>query len=268
MHAIMPKYRYNRYRDLEIDVSRLGPWSTLREFEDIVRDEFRSWSSRLDSSFEKHTAVMWLNVPVEMSDVLAVLLTMEPKFIVHHANRYRFMLVCANRPQTAQIPSYGTHYVKVECIVVERNTNRVLAVRERLDTASKSVKFVTGSAEAGEFIADAAMREVLEETRVKATFFCLAGCGNRLRTRFDRDEIIVGCLLFADEGQHPSPDGSEVREAQWMDVTEFSNTCTPMSREWLNAASRCREECMHRKHTSDLFRGHPYTMDFFVSRER
>ena len=266
----MGKYRYNRYRDLEIDISRLD-FADRESFLAVIREEFHRWAARLTHSRERFSAVMWLNVPKAFSRVVPWLIDEHPFFQLHHANANRIMLVrphpSASGSRACQIPSYGTHYVKVECVVVEDGTGRVLMVRERIGGGdSDAVKCVSGSAEAGEYFADAAVREVREETGVVCRFVCLMGCGNRLRTRFDRDEITMGCLLFAPQGQAPRADGSEVMLAEWYDPGSVAETCTPMAREWLAAANACRMDYNQRIHTEDLFRGPPHFMDFFVPR--
>ena len=273
------KYRYNRYRDLEVDLSHLAsPSADPKHFAKLVGVEYDRWARRLDRSRERFTAVMWLSLPKSHAALLACLLEMPLRFSLHHANSARIMLVKTHPDSRgeAEVPSYGTHYVKVECVVVEDATNRVLMVRDRIcaeraksvgrHDSDSNLKIVSGSSETGEFFADAAEREVMEETGVRARFGCLIGCGNRLRTRFDRDEIIMGCLLRADKGQRPKADGGEVCEASWCDAAEAAERCTPMSREWLAAAHACRPDYAVRSHTDDLFRGKPHSMDFFVPR--
>ena len=120
----MPKYRYNRYRDLEIDVSRLQFADDRESFLHVIRQEFDKWAGRLNHSRERFTAVMWYNVPKEVSRVVPWLIDSDPAIRMHHANANRIMFV---RPHpsshgSAQIPSYGTHYVKVECVVLEEGT--------------------------------------------------------------------------------------------------------------------------------------------------
>ena len=263
----MTKYRYNRYRDLEIDISRLH-FRGQDEFMRAIRSEYGRWADELERSRERFSAVMWLNVPKELSRVVPWLIDGEPAFTLHHATANRIMLV---RPHPralgggAQIPSYGTHYVKVECVVVEDGTGNVLMVRERIGGAEHNpLKNVSGSAESGEFFADAAVREVLEETAIGCRFGCVIGVGNRTLTRFGRDEMIVGCLLFAPAGQTPVADGGEVSEALWCVPREVFQHCSQMAKEWLSAASNCTVSTFVRRHGPDIYRGSSYSMDFFM----
>lgn len=260
----MPQWRYNRYRDVEIDISKLV-FANETEFLQVIEQEHAKWYRKLKYPRIQDMAVMWLNVPKEYIRVVPWLMAMTPPFVMHHANSERIMLVRqANvRSRQCQIPSYGTHYVKVECVVIEETTGRILMVRERLGTESV-LKLVTGAAEAGEFVSTAAEREVWEEARVRCTTVGMVGCGNRIRTHFDRDEIIIGILLFAPVGQNPRGDGFEVREAMWCDVAVASVHCSQMSKEWIAAAAAA--PYTPKINTTDKFRGAPHTMDFFVPR--
>lgn len=279
------KYRYNRYRDLEIDLGCLGPASTEpREFAKTVGDEYDRWAHRLDRSRDRFTAVMWLSLPKSHARFLQCLVDEPLRFSLHHANNARIMLVKTHPDSVGktEVPSYGTHYVKVECVVVEDATQRVLMVRDRICATraeraaegapewakDSALKLVSGSSETGEFFADAAVREVMEETGIRARFGSLIGCGNRLKTRFDRDEVIMGCLMHAEAGQKPRADGSEVCDAMWCEASDAAERCTPMSREWIAAAYACKPDYAVRSHTDDLFRGRPHSMDFFVPRLR
>ena len=264
----MGKYRFNRYRDVELDIS-FFPFANKEEFDELIRAETAKWFNKLKYPRVEDMAVMWMSVPKDFSHVVPWLLEMKPPFVLHHANASRIMLVRQANPHSrhrGQIPAYGTHYVKVECVVVEEGTNRVLMVRERLGGESV-MKLVTGSTDAGEFISDSAEREVWEETRIKCRAVNLIGCANRVRTRFDRDEAVFGLLLFAPQGQVPRADGFEVREAGWFDMSVALEHCTAMSREWLNAAAACKGVNMQKTRVTDLFRGHPFFMDFFTMRQ-
>jgi 8-oxo-dGTP pyrophosphatase MutT (NUDIX family) len=261
----MGRYKYNRYRDVEIDVSRLA-FTNETEFVGLIQTEFSKWYDRLKYPRIQDTAVMWLSIPKDYARVVPWLLAFSPPFILHHANEHRIMMVRpANPSKRSQIPCYGSHYVKVEAVVVEENTGRVLIVQERIgsDTAVKSV---TGSCEAGEFVSTAAEREVWEETKIKSKAISLIGVSNRIHTRFDRDEVTFGILLFAPEGQVPQADGFEVRSAAWSDIKEASATCTPMSREWLAAASASKGIDMPKVVGKDIYRGQGYCCEWYTPR--
>jgi ADP-ribose pyrophosphatase YjhB (NUDIX family) len=134
------------------------------------------------------------------------------------------------------IPLDGTHYVRVECLVIEEGTGRVLMVAERVGAGVGVLKLVTGSVGKNEFVTEAAEREVLEEAGVRARFVGLLGIANRLRTRFEKDEMLVGVLMFAQAGQTPKADGSETERATWVAQDDAIKGASPMTVEWLMSA--------------------------------
>ena len=261
----MGKYRYNRYKDVEIDVSKLS-FDSDDDFVRVVSEEERKWHGRLRSQRDWQTAVMWLNIPIRYAGLVSVLVSLKHPFVVHHATRDHIMVVrkALQSSSFACVPSYGTHYVKVDCIVYEEGSGRVLMVYEKpyypLDPVA--VKLVTGSVNSGEFFADAAVREVWEETRVRSSFLGFIGCLNRLRTRFDRDEIAYGCILVAQKDQFPVADGMEVASACWITQQEAMASCTPAARNWFNLAASA-PQMMRKCSVDDPFR--PQKIDLFYA---
>jgi ADP-ribose pyrophosphatase YjhB (NUDIX family) len=258
----MPKYRYNRYRDCEIDAAHVE-YDTPEDFGRQMSEEFHEWSHRLQPSRDADTAVMWINVPSSKSELIKPLLSIG--FSIHHANAWRIMFVKPNRASRAKIPSYGTHYIKVDCVVIERETNNLLTVIERCDTAQKDgpPKLVTGAVDAGEFVADASEREVYEETGIRAKFDSVIACSNRRCTRFDRDEFVVCCLLYATRGQYPKADGIEVKSADWLTINEAEKTTSTISKVWLSAVSS-KSNRLRRRTERDPYRRQQNFVDYFV----
>lgn len=240
--------KYNRYNDVEVEVETMD-CSTPGLLSFSVEKEFYDWSSRLGAS---SSALFWLHVPTRMSFVVPWLLgqsgdahiaiSRQP-FIVHHASQDQgFMLVRPFNAERCDIPLYGTHYVRVECVVVEETTGHVLVIREGSSVStvgSGPVKMVTGSVEPGEYMGQAAEREVLEETRIRTKFLGVIGFGHRLKTRYDKDELLVGCLMRAEQGQIPDiAERGEIGFAAWMPPETAAGMCNPMARDWLSMASR------------------------------
>jgi len=252
------KYRYNRYNDLEVDVSQMNIADEDAFSGDLER-EMRRWRNKISGRRGEESALMWLKVPVDQ--VHCVPWIVKRKFVIHHATRHYVMLVHATSSR-ASVPRYGTHYVRVECVVVEVGTGRVLVVREKIGPADSGYKLVTGSVDPGEYVSSAAVREVYEEAGVKAQVSGLLGVGNRLGTRFGKDEMLVGVLMSAEAGQEPRGDGREVEEARWMAPSEALNRCALMSVEWLIASSApaaCKGQLPD-------FRGPPHRMEVYLQK--
>lgn len=268
----MGKYRYNRYHDVEIDVARLN-MASEQDAVAAVAEEEDKWEHRVGFKRGCESAVMWLRVPTELCRVLPWLVLPTAlggrPFVVHHAHSSHFMLVRPWRFQSqrhhARIPLYGTHYVRVECLVVEETSGHILMISERLGPQNSCMKFVTGSVDPGEFLSTASTREVHEETGVRASYVGVIGCGNRLRTRFDKDEILIGVLLKAPQGQAPRADGEEISKAQWLPAEEAYRQGSTMAREWLTAAGVSPNIAYG--YLPD-FRGPPHRMEFSAARQK
>lgn len=230
--------RFNRYQDVEIDASLL-PHDELGKFLAALAEEEGKWLSRLNHRMndvrQRQNALFWVKVHVRLCHLLPSLLG-SGVFQVHHATPEYIMLVKGPGDSiSSSIPLYGTHYARVECVVLDGITGNVLTIRECIGVMSCSQKLVTGSVESGEYISVAAEREVLEETGIVAQFVGVIGVVNRLSTRFMRDEILIGCLLYANpSGQVPRPMSDEIRHAEW---TPANNLITQngnyMTKRWL-----------------------------------
>jgi ADP-ribose pyrophosphatase YjhB (NUDIX family) len=253
----MPKYRWNRYHDLEIDLARFRI-DTETELSDLIYSETAKWETRIRGRRGEDAAVLWIRIPEQSSHFLTWFL--RHSFTMHHAVRDHIMVV---RPKStrAVIPLYGTHYARVECVVIEQGTGRILMVREQVGPADAYLKLVTGSVELNEYISRAAVREVREETGVSCSLVGLLGMGNRLGTRFGRDEILIGVLLSAPQGQTPRGDGREICEAIWAAPEEALSRGSPPAKEWLIAANR--NKSLRCGYLGD-FRGPPHKIEVFL----
>lgn len=280
----MGKYRYNRYHDLEIDVGCIDTGSKQKLL-DCVRRETRMWERKINGRRGCEGSLLWMRIPLP-SRAHTLPWFLEVNFRVHHGTA-EYIMVVRGRSPSAVPPMYGTHYVRVECLVVERGTNKVLLVSEKIGSECKllkkdrvdkstttttttiqqqlpdsTLKLVTGSVNPGEFVAAAAAREVLEETGVVATVLAILGCGNRLATRFNKDEILIGLAMVADPGQIPKFDAKELMYAGWHDMADVAESCTRMTKEWLAvAAATAGKLRTSYGYITDL-RGPPHRLEF------
>jgi ADP-ribose pyrophosphatase YjhB (NUDIX family) len=264
------KPRYNRYQDIEIDAITL-PHDEIGKFLAALASEEEGWLRRLERRVtEPHVrlhALFWVKIRVQLSHLLSPLLGGN-MFMVHHATPEYIMLVKSPGPVviTESIPLYGTHYLRVECVVIDKQpggNDKTLLINEMMGNTCCGRKLVTGSVELGEYISEAAPREVLEETGVTARFVGILGVANRLCTRFGRDEILVGCLLHADPSdQRPRPSSSEIARAEWVAANEVEWTkVSPMASKWTAAYNILEHNSVElRPQKIPDFRGHGHTM--------
>lgn len=250
------KYRWNRYGDLEIDIGELHV--TPDTIEDVIEREIVHWKSKIKNRRGEEFALMWLKIPTLMSDCISRLV--KKSFKIHHATPEYIMMVLPHT-HMGKPPAYGTHYTRVECLVVEKTTGKILLVRENTGPAG-APKLVTGSVDQGEFVTSAAVREVKEETGIDCTVIGTMGSGNRLGTRFRKDEILIGVLLSASSGQVPTVDGTEISSAEWMTPDDALVKCSSTTREWILAAGKNIDKILQPGFLPD-FRGPPHRMQVF-----
>lgn len=266
--------RYNRYQDVEIDASLL-PHDEIGKFLSALSVEESKWLSRLGYRFSERgmriNALFWVKVKVQLSHLLPSLLG-TGTFSVHHATHEYIMLVKGpgDLSNMANVPLYGTHYTRVECVVTDSAAGAIepnaLIVKEMIGNTECSKKLVTGSVEPNEYVSQAAEREVMEETGISAKFVGVIGIVNRLCTRFNRDEILVGCLLRASpSGQTPRAASTEIRSAEWVPLSELhSATGNYMTKKWYDAHAALSvvspdRQALRGQEIPD-FRGHGHTM--------
>jgi 8-oxo-dGTP pyrophosphatase MutT (NUDIX family) len=259
---------------VEIDAFLL-PHDEIGKFLSALAEEESKWLARLGYRVNEHSvrinALFWVKIRVQLSHLLPPLLG-SGAFIVHHATQDYIMLVKGPGAfsSLSNVPLYGTHYTRVECIVLDAAQGqpeaRGLVVKEMIGSTECCRKLVTGSVESGEYISQAAEREVMEETGISAKFVGVLGVVNRLCTRFNRDEILVGCLLHASpSGQIPRALSSEIRGAEWIPLSELScATGNYMAKKWCSAyaslsAAAPAHQALGGQEIPD-FRGHGHTM--------
>ena len=264
--------RYNRYQDVEIDAALL-PHDEIGRFLCALADEESKWICRLSRRVDDYRirvgALFWVKVPVRLCHLLPPLLA-NSVFTVHHATPDYVMLVKGPEGSGPPAPpSYGTHYSRVECLVVDEESGHMLVVNERIGMMSGCRKLVTGSVEAGEYVSAAAEREVMEETGIKARFRGVIGVVNRIGTRFGRDELLIGCLLSASpSGQAPTPRSPEIVSVEWVPADRvIADGWNYMGKRWACSAANLAAQITHpnglEEKSMEDFRGHSHDMKMY-----
>ena len=90
-------------------------------------------------------------------------------FTYHHADD-RYVMMLGRLEDEAFVPNYSTHYIGAGGVVINAY-NEILVVREkRGGVGSGSFKLPGGHLHEQEHLADAVVREVLEETGIESRF--------------------------------------------------------------------------------------------------
>jgi len=176
---------------------------------------------------------VWLDLPSEDADLIPIA-TKEHGFVFHSAEATHLTLKAwlpTDRPNT--LPGNASHTVGVGAVVVDETATppRVLLVRECSGPAARLGiwKLPTGLVDAGEEIHEAAVREVLEETGVKAEFIDLRAFrmahGGNLATK-NKSNLFFVCRLRA-QSREVITQETEISEAKWFTFEEYDAMNSP-----------------------------------------
>jgi len=120
-----------------------------------------------------------------------------------------------------KLPAPPSTFIGVGGFVIN-SKGQMLVVKEITGPAAKrgNWKIPGGICDEGEYIHQAAVREVLEETGVRTEFVCMAAFRQHPGARLGKTDIYFVCVLKPlDEDIRPQED--EIAEARWMEVSEF-----------------------------------------------
>jgi ADP-ribose pyrophosphatase YjhB (NUDIX family) len=165
---------------------------------------------------------VWVEVPMSRCGLIEV---MEPLgFEFHHAQgKLSKLYLWLRRDVASKVPEFATHHLGVGAVVIN-SRNEILCIRE-LRKNYMPWKVPTGLSERGESIAEAAEREVLEETGVRATFDSILSFRHTHGMAHGRSDIFFVCRLIPieedDQIPIPIPQACEIAEAKWLSLEEY-----------------------------------------------
>lgn len=260
-------FRVNRFGDIVVHVGSLPSDPEL--FRKAVQKHLPEWERG------PHYGV-WMKIPSHLVRHLPVAQGLG--FKCHHANEKYYMMTKWFARGNPKFPTCGTHNVGVSVLVIRYRNNRpqMLMVREKYAKKEWKWKSVSGGVELGEFVPDAAVRELREETGLKGTFVTFIGIWNRKNTKFGRGEIHFGCLVELVPGQNTDElrlQEDEIEDAKWVDLEEALNNAAQdrrgIERYWIvsllsSAMSLKPSEGLKTIETSD-FRGSSHRMHFHLT---
>ncbi|MBV9359286.1 MAG: NUDIX domain-containing protein [Chloroflexi bacterium] len=198
-------------------------------------DEFRQ---RLEESLgtweEAGYKLVWLEVPVRRARLIPI--AVEAGFGFHHSDEGYLLLTRRLMPD-AFIPLHATHYIGVGGVVVN-DRQELLVVSERYRRDNRPYyKLPGGQLQPGEHLVGAVLREVLEETGVRARFESLICFRHWHGYRYGKSDIYFVCRL-APLSQDLQMQAEELDECLWMPVQDYlsSNLVSPFNKRIVRAA--------------------------------
>lgn len=208
LESVFP-HSEDKYDGVIIDHKSLPSDITL--FTDRLRSSLDHWRTSRKRG-------VWLKLPLDKAMFVPIAANMG--FSYHHAEKNYVMMTHWLAESEDRLPANASHQVGVGCIVVHEG--KLLVVQEKSGPLRGTGvwKIPTGLVDAGEEIADAAMREVEEETGIQTSFqkvLCFRHTHNIL---FGKSDIFMLCVLTPTtyEITHQQ---AELVACEWKDPAEF-----------------------------------------------
>ena len=181
------------------------------EFGARLSDSLAIWTQR------GHKLV-WLDLPIALAALVPV--ATQAGFVFHHADKDRLTLLYRVQ-QEALVPAYATHFIGAGGVVLN-DRRELLVVNEvhRRDKSRPYWKLPGGALHPGEHLADAVVREVWEETGVRAKFEALVCFRHWHGYRWNKSDIYFICRL-SPISEVIIIQQDEIEESRWMPVDEY-----------------------------------------------
>lgn len=145
----------------------------------------------------------------------------EKKFTFHHAEGDDATLVTwLPKNKKNRLPGYSSHYVGVGGLVIDFKNESVLVIKEKNGHDTKGWKIPGGLVDVGEYLPEAVVREVFEETGIESKFKGIVALREKSPYYFGRNDFYFVCLLEPGN-EEISQCEHEIEKSAWMPVDEF-----------------------------------------------
>jgi len=209
--TLLPAFE-DAYGGLVVDQARLP--RDAEAFANALRRSMRAWRASGKRG-------VWLSLPTNRVRLVAP--AVEQGFAFHHAEETHVMLAAwLPKDQPNTLPPNASHQVGVGGVVTNGRGELLVVQEKHGPLRGKGIwKIPTGLAEPGEEVADAAVREVQEETGIRTAFHKLVAFRQSHGLAFGKSDLFFICALEAIEGQDIVVQEKEIERARWMPVDEY-----------------------------------------------
>jgi len=180
--------------------------------------------------------VVWLEIPIDKSSLIPV--AVECGFCFHHSSEDYLMLALRLVPEAA-VPAPASHYIGAGGVTLNAR-GELLVVSEQHHQRPGQLpryKLPGGALHEGEHLTEAVVREVFEETGVRAQFEAMACFRHWHGYRYGKSDMYFICRLRA-LSEEISIQEEEIAESLWMPVEEYLSheRVSPFNKEIVLAA--------------------------------
>jgi len=162
---------------------------------------------------------IWLRVPISLSHLVP--LAVEAGFVFHSADPTSLVMTqWLPTDEDSLMPLGASHTVGVGGFVFRADTKELLVVSEKYSREGLAWKLPGGYVNAGESLGEAAVREVMEETGIMATFQGIISFRHMHPHMFSKSDIYFVALLEPSTFE-ASPQEAVISAVRWMPVDEY-----------------------------------------------
>jgi len=161
--------------------------------------------------------LLWLELTTKQSQHIAIAL--ELGFEFHNCEAKRTTLIYQVK-KDAYIPVAPSHTIGVGAVVINKQ-NELLMVRDRINNNHSIYKLPGGMVEHADKLSDGVIREVWEETGIKAKLLKMVTVLNSYPYRFNKSNMYIVFQLEPLSTEINIIDTHEIEEAIWMPLDKF-----------------------------------------------
>ena len=202
-------YETNSYAAAIVDAKSLP--TNAADFASLLPQALDAWRAADLRS-------VWLEIRIEQSHLIPV--AVANGFEFHSTDPDALTLTLKLQPDV-NLPGGATHQIAAGCVVInEQNELLVIVERAHAKTRPNFFKLPGGAVDPQERLADAAVREVWEETGVQARFERLTLFRHWVNYRPNMSDIYFICRLTPLTFE-VTPQASEIDRALWMPLDDY-----------------------------------------------
>jgi 8-oxo-dGTP pyrophosphatase MutT (NUDIX family) len=202
------EHTINRFNGVVIDAQALSHPPAV--FAERLRASLLHWQA-------ENRLLVWLEIPLSHATLIPI--AAEAGFVFHHSQPHYTMMIFQIQPQ-ALVPGYATHYIGVGGVVLTEDREILVVSEVHRSTARPYYKLPGGALHPGEHLAEAAIREVYEETGVQTRFECMVCFRHWHGYRYGKSDIYFTARLSPLSREICKQD-DEIEDCRWMPVEEY-----------------------------------------------